>query len=181
MSADLARRCITLALLTLGAWSTGARAAGPSEPAVKAGFVYNFAKFTEWPAGALGTAQIGVCLVGADPLGAVTGLLDGKPLQGRTVTVRRNVRGDDLKTCAIVFVTDVDERRQADALRAVRALPVLTIGDGEGFVDAGGMIGMVSADDRIQFEIDLDAAQRSGLKIHAQLLKLARFVKGRPP
>ena len=168
-------------LLMLGALSAPAGAQSSSEPAVKAGFVYNFAKFTEWPAGAIAGPQISVCLVGADPLGAVSALLDARPLQGRTIVVRRQVRGDDIKTCSIVFITDVDERRQTEALRAVQGLPVLTIGDAEGFADAGGMIGLVAADNRIQFEVNLDPAQRAGLKIHSQLLKLARAVKGRTP
>ena len=168
-------------LLAFGTLGGPVRAQSSSEPAVKAGFVYNFAKFTEWPPGALASTQISVCPLGADPLGAVQGLLEGRPLQGRSVTVRRNVRGDDLKSCTLVFVTDVDERRQADALRTLRGLPVLTVGDADGFVDAGGMIGLLVADDRIQFEVNLDAAQRAGLRINSQLLRLARSVKGHPP
>lgn len=165
-------------LMAVGACSALASAQGASEPAVKAGFVYNFAKFTEWPPGAIPGSQVSVCLVGADPLGAVSALLDGRPLQGRTIMVRRQVRGEDIKTCSIVFITEVDERRQAEALRAVHGLPVLTIGDADGFIDAGGQIGLVAADNRIQFEVNLEAAQRVGLKINSQLLKLARAVKG---
>lgn len=169
-----------LAAVLLGGPRPPALAQGSSEPAVKAGFVYNFAKFTEWPA-TVGSAQAptALCLVGGDPLNAVTTLLDGRMLQGRALVVRRNVRSEDLKSCPIVYITDVDERRQADALRAVRGLPVLTIGDAEGFADAGGMIGLVAADDRIQFEVNLEAVQRGGLRIQSQLLSLARGVKGR--
>jgi hypothetical protein len=174
------RRASVTALLALAA-VVPAWAQSSSEPVVKAGFVYNFAKFAEWPAGALNGAQIGLCLIGADPLGSVFAVLEGRTLQGRTLAVRRNVRIDELKTCAIVFITDVDERRQSDALRALRGLPVLTVGDADGFADAGGMIGLVTADDRIQFEVNLDPAQRAGLKINSQLLQLARAVKGRTP
>jgi hypothetical protein len=168
-------------LLVVGAWSSPARGQSSSEPAVKAGFVYNFAKFTEWPTGAITGPQINLCLLGADPLGAVSGLLDGRPLQGRSIAVRRSVRSDEIRNCAIVFVTDVDEHRQAEALRTLRGLPVLTIGDAEGFADAGGVIGLVAADERIQFEVNLEAAQHASLKINSQLLKLARAVKGRTP
>ena len=105
----------------------------------------------------------------------------GAPLQGRSIAVRRSVRSDEIRNCAIVFVTDVDEHRQAEALRTLRGLPVLTIGDAEGFADAGGVIGLVAADERIQFEVNLEAAQHASLKINSQLLKLARAVKGRTP
>ncbi len=158
-----------------------ARAQSSPDAVVKAGFVYNFAKFAEWPAGALSDSQVTLCLVGGDPMAAVSNLLEGKPLHGRTLTVRRNVRGDEIKGCGIVYLTDIDERRQNDALRVLRNLPVLTIGDAEGFAEAGGMIGLVASDDRIQFEVNIDVSQRAGLKIHSQLLKLARSVKGRVP
>ncbi len=175
-----ARRRAFVALLVIATSFAPAWPQASSEPAVKAGFVYNFAKFTEWPPGAFNGPQVGVCLIGADPLGAVTTLLDGRPLQGRTIAVRRQVRGDDIKTCSIVFITEVDERRQAEALRAVHGLPVLTVGDADGFIDAGGQIGLVAVDNRIQFEVNLEIAYRAGLKINSQLLKLAHAVKGHP-
>jgi len=182
MSAELARRRITLALLALGAWGTAARAAGPSEPAVKAGFVYNFAKFTEWPPSALPTTgSVLLCMLGGDPQGAVAGAIEGKLLQGRTLTVRRQTKVDELHTCQIVYLTEVDERRQTEALRAIRGLPVLSIGDADGFAEVGGMIALVAVGERIQFEVNSDAAHGSGLKISSQLMRLARAVRGKAP
>ncbi len=172
------RAIVALALSAGLAAAAGSQEA--SELAVKAGFVYNFAKFTGWPSNALGP-QVKLCLPGGDPMGSVRQLLDGRPLQGRPLSVVRNVPNVDLGTCNIVYITDVDERRQADVLRAVRDLPVLTIGDLEGFATQGGVIGLVASDDRVQFEVDLEASQRAGLQINSQLLKLARTVRGRTP
>lgn len=157
------------------------RAQGVTEPLVKAGFVYNFAKFTEWPAGSIAAgAAVQLCLTAGDPLGAVAQAIDGKPLQGRAVVVRRQVRLEELRHCHIVYITDTDERRQSDALRALRGLPVLSVGDGDGFAEVGGMIGLLSEGGRIQFEVNSDVAQAAGLKISSQLLRLARTVRGRP-
>jgi hypothetical protein len=170
------------AFLVLLAFAAGSPSQPVSEAVVKAGFVYNFAKFTEWPAGtwAAGSGTVQLCLTGADPQGAVSAAFDNKPLQGRNLSVRRNVRLDELRGCHILYVNDPDERRQAEALRTVRGLPVLTIGDNDGFSELGGMIGLVSVGDRIQFEVNTDVAHAAGLKISSQLLRLARTVRGRP-
>jgi len=93
--------------------------------------------------------------------------------------VRHHVRVDELRSCHIVYMTDTDERRQTEALRALRGLPVLTIGDAEGYAEVGGMIGLVGVGGRIQFEVNTDLAQAAGLKISSQLLRLARTVRGR--
>ena len=152
-----------------------------SEAVVKAGFVYNFAKFTDWPPSALSAnGAVQLCLTGGDPLGAVAGAIEGRTLQGHAVAVRRGVRTDELRGCHIVYMTDGDDRRQSDALRALRGLPVLTISDSDGFSEVGGMIGLVAVGDRIQFEVNAEVAQAAGLKISSQLLRLARTVRGRP-
>ena len=52
-------------------------------------------------------------------------------------------------------------------------LPVLTVGDQNGFVQAGGMIGLRVEDSRVRFDVNLAAAQRAGLTLNSQMLKLA--------
>jgi hypothetical protein len=159
---------------------TACRAQAVSEPVVKAGFVYNFAKFTEWPPATLPNGgPVQLCLVAGDPQGAVAAAMDGKQLQGRALVVRRQVRPDELHNCHIVYLTDTDERHQGEALRAIRGLPVLSIGDGDGFAEVGGMIGLVAVGERIQFEVNADVARAAGLKISSQLLRLARTVRGK--
>lgn len=160
-----------------------ALAQGPAttEAAVKAGFVFNFGKFTEWPAGALPAGQIQLCLVGQDPQTVVGTTIEGRTLQGRVMNVKRNPRAEELKACQIVYVTDPDERRQSEVLRAVRNQPVLTIGDVDGFAEMGGMIGLGATGGRVTFEINNEAAQAAALKFSSQLLRLATTVRGRTP
>jgi len=158
-----------------------AQGTATTEAAVKAGFVFNFGKFTEWPTGALPASQIQLCLVGQDPQGAVGMAIEGRTLQGRVMNVKRNPRTDDLKSCQIVYVTDPDERRQSEVLRAVRNQPVLTIGDVDGFTDVGGMIGLGAAGGLVTFEINNEVAQTAALKLSSQLLRLATTVRGRAP
>lgn len=164
-------------LLAIGLPAAAQQAA---EPVVKAGFVYNFAKFTEWPLAAMPAGQpVQLCLAGTDAAVVPAAVFEGKVLQGRTLAVRRPTRPEELRSCHIVYLADTDERRQSEVLRALRGLPVLTVGDGEGFAELGGMIGLLVEGGRVQFEVNTEAAQAAGLKISSQLLRLARQVRGR--
>ena len=159
----------------------GADPAAASEYAIKAAFIFNFAKFTEWPGAASG-ATLGplvLCAYAGGRYDAALAAIDGKTVQGRIMRVRRGVRPDEIKSCHIIFIAESDERRIPELLRAVKGSPVLTIGDTDGFAEAGGMIGLITANDRVQFEINNEAALRANLKIGSQLLRLARLVKER--
>jgi len=175
---------LLLILWVLGCALFGARPAaaadGSTDAQVKAGFVYNFAKFTEWPAAAFASPQapIRLCLSGVDETQAKAFAgIEGKPVQGREVRIKRNPTATEIAECNILFVGDEEPRRAQQTLQAVRNASVLTVGDNEGFADVGGVIGLFYADNRIQFEVNLAAAQRAGLKIASQVLKLARSVK----
>jgi hypothetical protein len=173
--------CAALWHAFTGSLVLGADQAAPSEYAVKAAFIFNFAKFTEWPAAASGATRdpIVLCAFAGEAHGTALAAIEGKSVQGRIMRVRRGVRPDEVKLCHMIFIAESEERRIPELLRAVKGSPVLTIGDAEGFAGAGGMIGLITADNRVQFEINNEAVQRAQLKIGAQLLRLARLVKER--
>jgi len=157
-----------------------AAADGSTDAQVKAGFVYNFAKFTEWPASAFASPQapIRLCLSGVDETQAKAFAgIEGKPVQGREVKIKRSPTSAEIGECNILYVGDEEPRRAQAALQAARNASVLTVSDSDGFADSGGVIGLFYADNRIQFEVNLGAAQRAGLKIASQVLKIARAVK----
>lgn len=152
-----------------------------SEQVLKAGFVFNFAKFTDWPAGAVAAnAPLQLCLAGGEAPTAFARAVEGRAVQGHLLVLRRTTKLEELRQCHIVYLSDLEERKLTDSLRVIRRLPILTISDSDGFVELGGMIGLVAEADRLQFEVNADAAQAAGLKISSQLLRLARHVKGRP-
>jgi len=176
--------CLLLILWTLGCALLGAvpaaAADGSTDAQVKAGFVYNFAKFTEWPASAFASPQapIRLCLSGIDETQAKAFAgIAGRPVQSRELQIKRNPTAVEIGECNILYVGDEEPRRAQAALQAARHANVLTISDTDGFADSGGVIGLVYADNRIQFEVNLGAAQRAGLKIASQVLKIARAVK----
>jgi hypothetical protein len=169
---------LTRALAAMPAY--GADPVVQGERAVKAAFIYNFAKFTDWPAAAGGTPDaLVLCAFSDESYAPALAAIEGKPVQGRAMRVRRDVRLGDIKSCHMMFIAESAARRSPELLRAARAAPVLTIGEAEGFAEPGGMIGLIAEDNRVQFEINTEAVQRARLKISAQLLRLARIVKER--
>jgi hypothetical protein len=143
---------------------------------VKAAFLYNFAKFVEWPPGAFadGRDVITLCLFEHDPLASALAGLHGKLVQGRTLSVRKCRRVSELKGCQIFFASAADKSWLVQALAALRDLPVLTVSDSVAdFVQLGGIINLIPYEDKIRFEISVDNARQAHLKISSQLLKLA--------
>jgi hypothetical protein len=70
--------------------------------------------------------------------------------------------------------------RGASMLAAIRDLPVLTVGEAEGFLSGGGAIEFVREGNRVRFDINVETARRAGLNISARLLQVARHVEGKP-
>lgn len=172
-------RVLALLLLTCAtARPPSAGAAGPSEYEVKAAFLYNFARFVEWPLdvpGADGTFVVTV--LGRDPFrSALDDTLRGKTIDGKRVVVRRVSHSEDVGHSHIVFISDSETDRLPAILKSLDAAPVLTVGDMSQFAERGGVIGFKVDQERIRLEINVAAAQRSRLRISSQLLKLARIV-----
>lgn len=148
------------------------------ENAVKAGFVYNFTKFTVWPEGAGADANFNLCIVGDDHLDGSLEALYGKLAAKKPLALRRNVKSADLKSCHMAFITKDDKQSMQETLQAFNSMPVLTVSDSPDFIENGGMIGLIRDGSRVGFEIDIEAANAAGLHLGAQLLKLAKRVKG---
>ena len=148
------------------------------EYTVKAGFLYNFPKFVEWPAGALTDASFVLCVVGADPFEAVLDGLNGKLVGGRPLVVKRYSAAGPLARCQILFVSDSEKRKLGQILAAIGKAPVLLVGEMENFTRLGGMIQFVTTDKGIQFEVNIETARQHGLQFSARLLQLASTVIG---
>lgn len=149
---------------------------GPTEEVVKASFVYNFGKFTQWPPETLSVTPglLILCLSGTnDRYLAELVKMEGKTIQEREI--RTKWAKSDFKGCHIVaFGSGSGDAKQVNL--ATRA-GALTIGEGEEFGQAGGMIALINVGKRVQFDINIEAARQVGIQFSAQILKLARSVK----
>jgi len=150
-----------------------------SEYQVKAAFLFNFAKFVDWPPDSLVNPQapFSICILGADPFGsAIDDMLRGQTIRGRAVVVHRMQDAARLRGCRVAFVSASERGRLPRILQAVRGSSVLLVGDSPGFAAAGGMIQFQTQDNRIRFSINPDAAERAGLRLSSQLLSLATII-----
>lgn len=147
---------------------------------VKAAFLYNFSKFVTWPeedAELVRPFVIGV--LGHDSLAAlVADVVRGKFVKGRPLLARRFATPSETSGCDLLFLGQSEERRFRVVLGVLKGHTVLTVGDWPGFARSGGMIGFVSQNDKIGFEVNPEAARRAGLRIGSGLLRLARIVEG---
>lgn len=164
-------------MLTCLAWPAAAEVDRAQVEAVMAGFVYNFVKFAEWPGIPSDSQQpLRVCASGAHPLGGQLARLQDRNILQRRVVVLTQVAPAEWPGCHVLFVGSGEGGKLDTVLRGLGRKPVLTVGTLPGFIQAGGMIGMRQADNRIRFEVNLAAAQRVDLKLSSQMLKLASEV-----
>jgi len=185
MTNRLRRICLHLCLFTAALQPLRAEAVAAefSAPQVKAAFLYNFAKFVDWPAGAFATERSPLVLgvLGQDPVGdAATELLAGKTVKGRPLEIRSVSSPEEAIRCHLLFISSTELSLLDRTLPALQRHSVLTVSDGERFAELGGVIGLMTVDQRIRFEINAQAARDAGLEISSQLLSLATTVHGPP-
>jgi hypothetical protein len=167
-----------LACVFMTSTSLYAQTAEPTETQVKAAFLFNFIKFVDWPATSFAKpgSSISVCIVGSDEFSsAFEGLVKGKDLGGRTLSVRRSEAGT-LSGCHVVYVSESRKRDAQAVLKELRGHPVLTVGDIEQFARKGGVVSFYERDHRLRFSVNPDAGARAGLHISSKLLSLATIV-----
>ena len=154
-------------------------AAPVSVPELKAAFLFNFVRFTEWPADAVpAAAPIALCVVGdPDVARAIGRAVQGKVIDGHPLVLKRTTEDADLRGCQLVYAGGIDERRARQLLDAVKDAPVLTISDLAAFTAIGGTARLFMEGERMRFAVNVDAAQRSNVRISAQLLNLAKIVR----
>ncbi len=146
-----------------------------SEYTVKAAFIYNFARFTQWPDE---SDELLICVYGRDPFGDSIDTLSGKQVQDRTIKVIKTKLIEEVKSCHIVFLNIIPPERRlfAGALQAIKGSHVLTIADAKNVVDFGVMIGLKFDNDKIAFDVNHTIAKASDIEISAKLLRLAQEV-----
>lgn len=165
-------RNFVLGLLALLVPAVAAQGEAVPEYALKAAFLYNFARFTEWPAPP--AREFNLCVYGMNPFGDQLDAIAGKPLHGKAVRILFPEAPDALDECHILFIADSALPTLPRLLAALERRPVLTVAEGAGIAEQGIMVGLVLDGSRVAFEANLDAIQRGGIIVSAQLLQLAR-------
>jgi hypothetical protein len=166
---------VSLFALMCNVFTNPMQAQTANEYQVKAAFIFNFAKFIDWPSDAFsegGVLVVGV--VGDDPFGSALDQLNGNLANGRRLRIRRLRWNEDLRSCQILFISSSERRHLGKIMDNIRGTSVLTIGDIPQFNQAGGIIKFVIQDDKVRFEINAGAAGQARLKISSKLLALSK-------
>jgi hypothetical protein len=163
---------------TIGLGLLPALACGQSadEYQVKAAFLFNFARFVDWPPQTFKHPgdPMSICVLGTNPFGrALDEAVSGKSIEGRKFVVRLVPDIPQAGGCQILFIAS----REKKILQSATLVGVLTVGESEGFTAGGGVIGFKLEGGKVRLEINVDAAEQRKLRISSKLLSLAQIVK----
>jgi hypothetical protein len=171
-----------VALLTV-LWSglaTPAQDAKFTEADVKAAFLFNVAKFIEWPKDAFANEEspIEFGIYGDDDFVAtLRTLLQGKKAHGRGFLIRKVANPQEAKTTHMLFFRESESRKLGQVLDTIRRLPILTVGETDDFLDSGGMLNLFFEDKQLRFAVNPGPAETAKLTISSQLMRLAKQIR----
>ncbi len=167
---------VSLLLLLLSPHTVGQDV---TEVSLKAAFIYNFTKFTDWPAEVLApSAPLLACVLGDPAMAdALARAVKGRDAGGHGFGVSRVTASDAaLKTCHLLYVSGVPVGQAVEVTNGLQTTPVLTISDIDNFANRGGIAQFFFENGRMRFAINLGAARRARLQLSSKLLALAVIV-----
>src|SRR2546429_4232807 len=120
-----------------------AQTAPAQEYQLKAVFLFNFAQFVEWPPQAFPDRQVPLVIgvLGEDPFGAyLDETVRDEKVNNRPLAIQRYRQVDEIKTCHVLFISRSEATRLEQILVSLKDRSILIVGDGDDFVQRGGMI-----------------------------------------
>lgn len=172
--AVLSRRLVVLLLCLAVSFPAAAQQVQLAEQKIKAGMVYNFLKYTNWP-NADAAAPMQLCIFGADPFGGSLQPLVGRSVNQRSI-VLRHIKSEEAASCDLLIIAAAEKKRWPEISRLLTGKPVLTVSEIKGFTDSGGMIAFGHRQSRIQALLHTGAITAAGLTVEDRLLGLVTVV-----
>jgi len=172
---------VLLVTISIASLSLNGQSNGMNEYEVKAAFLFHFAQFVEWPVETFKDSDtpLTYCTVGEDVFrGALEESVMGKRVNNRPLRVAHLREREPIDGCQVLFIAGAPKGRRADELAIAKGHAVLTVGETEYFARDGGIIGFLLEENKVRFEINLNAAHKAQLKVSARLLALAKTVLG---
>ena len=151
---------------------------------LKAAFLFNFLKFTEFPTNqyAAPDAALVIGCLPDDPAAPIlAAVMEGKAIEGRPLRLVMFKEGDDIRRCHLLFITRTLKVKGEEAIERLKNSPVLTVGEVDQFAQRGGMINFVRHERTFRFEINLKVAERAGLRISSKLGSMATIINNPAP
>lgn len=172
-------RCGVLTGVVAGLLGGSPAAQTATVPALKAAFLYNFAKFTEWPAEALPSgAPLAICATDEAIVHALAQTTEGRAIGGHAVHAQYvALDSARTRTCHVLYAGDLDQERAIRVLESLGGASILTVSDFDQFVRLGGVVELFVEDGRMRFAIGVESARRARLQISSKLLSLAKIIQ----
>ena len=150
-----------------------------NEREAKVAYLFNFAKFVEWPADTLPQASaISFCIIGDGSLASeLSTAVRGREIAGHKVTVSELKADAPLSACHLLYITGLDQKRLDRLLAATATMPLFTVSDMDRFAKQGGVASLIFDGGRMRFSININTAQHAHLAISSRLLALATIIK----
>jgi YfiR/HmsC-like len=142
---------------------------------LKAAYIYNFAKFTEWSADIPAADPLVMCVLGDAAVGeALERAVVGRVIVGHRIVTSMVAATASKRACHVLYVAGVTAAQAGELVADLRDLPVLTISDIEGFTKVGGIAQLLFEHGQLRFRIDLASTKRARIQISSRLLIMAR-------
>ena len=174
------RTTIVGVLLLFTAMLGSINAQSTTDIRVKAAFVYNFAKFIEWPGftNSASNTPIKIAIVGEDPIKSeLESVVRGKSIDAHPIEILKFQSLTEIQPCHLLFISNSERANLPQILKLIRNTVVVTVSDMPDFLDQGGQIAFLSQENKIRFEVNIAETERVGVKLSSNLLKLALAVR----
>jgi hypothetical protein len=151
-----------------------------TEYEVKATYLYNFTRFVEWPAqGSPGQGDsFAICVLGENPFGpALQAAVAQETIGGKNIVAKQILATQDAANCRVLFISSSEDKRLKQILGSLGTASILTVSDLPKFAERGGMVQFVLEGNKVRFEVNPVTAERAGLTLSSELLKVAVNVR----
>jgi hypothetical protein len=180
----LAWRALALPLLLAAAGTAPrvlAQGAGAQalERRVKAAFLYKFLGYADFPSSAFAdaAAPLTIAVVGSEDMAAeLARIAAGRVIAGRPIAVKRVGEHEAPPAAHLLFVSGLDSERAGRVLRSAPGA-LLTVTECEAGLRHGSVINFRIVDERVRFDVSLDAAEKKNVKLSSRLLTVANRVQ----
>jgi hypothetical protein len=167
-------------VLPLPAAETHGKLARESD--LKAVFLFNFTQFVEWPAAAFSdpTTPFVIGVLGDDPFGKILDdIVTNETVKNRKIVIRRYRDVQEIGACHILFISHSESGRLTGIFESLNGRSILTVGEGDGFSEAGGAIRFIIVQNKLRLRINVDSVNAAKLTISSELLRQAEIIGGK--
>jgi len=173
---------IKILLLVLGLFSSGFQTNADREAKIKAAFLFNFTQFVQWPEDVLSTQQepLVIGVLGENPFGDyLKDIVAGEKVNGHPLVINYYRNAPEINTCHILFINLHESGELREVFAHLKSKGILTVGDGDNFIKAGGMVRFFKRDNKIRMEINAHITKAAGLIVSSKLLQVADVVSNK--